>query len=636
MNQTFNNITLLGKLNFSDGTFVDSVATSPFPNTAAIQRNGIQQTTQILQDQFIVNNDIHCGTLVDVPTVRVQNIQFSNDLDNLSVPRFQNIAFTDSLKQDLTDTKNDLTSLISDHFDRPTKRIRLEGSYIGNSSFSIPSSTNYSFTNSNSAITFGTTGITFTGNVSGITKSMVGLGNVDNTSDLNKPVSTATTTALALKANLAGPTNYTNTHSFQKVNVRSTGSASNEILSVGSSTNTGFFMGVMESNGAFMSGTTTGDSCIISRGPYVDAINNGTGNSTLILGNWGRNTGVSFMMKNRESTSGVDEGSEIRMLMKSLTKETRFTQTLDGFTFLGNVSGISKSMVGLSNVENTSDLSKPVSTATQSALDLKANLASPTFTGTVSGITKNMVGLSNVENTSDLSKPVSTATQSALDLKANLASPTFTGTVSGISKSMVGLGNVENTSDADKPVSTATTTALALKANLASPTFTGTVSVGSGGILFSDLTTQFTAYTNVKDAKLLYLNDNRLFSNILSTTLEQSVAKTISNGLTLAAGTYHFVCNVTLDIQTAAVTVGACQLAFSTSNNGFSQEIKILYQNFLNQTYPVGKLANLNYSCVHTFPTSTVVYIVVQVAHGTADRIRFNSTLSDMRAYKIL
>jgi hypothetical protein len=594
MNQTFNNITLLGKLNFSDGTFVDSVATSPFPNTAAIQRNGIQQTTQILQDQFIVNNDIHCGTLVDVPTVRVQNIQFSNDLDNLSVPRFQNIAFTDSLKQDLTNTKNDLTSLISDHFDRPTKRIRLEGSYIGNSSFSIPSSTNYSFTNSNSSITFGTTGITFSGTVNGLTKSMVGLGNVENTSDLDKPVSTATTTALALKANLAGPTNYTNTHFFQRINIKSTSNALNEILGVGSNNNTGFFMGVLETNGAFMSGTLAGDSCIISRGPYVDAINNGTGNSTLILGNWGKNTSVNIMMKNRESSSesssGVDEGSEIRFLMKSLTKETRLTQTLDGFTFLGNVSGISKSMVGLSNVENTSDLDKVVSTATKIALNLKANLESPTFTGTVSGITKNMVGLSNVDNTSDLTKPVSTETQSALNLKANLASPTFT----------------------------------------------GTVSVGSGGILFSDLNTQYTAYTNVKDAKLVYLNDNRLFSNILSSFLEPSVAKTISNGLTLAAGTYHFVCNVTLDIQTAPVTVGACQLGFSTANNSFSQEIKILYQNFLSQTYPVGKLANLNYSCVHTFPTSTVVYIILQVAHGTADRIRFNSTLSDMRAYKIL
>jgi hypothetical protein len=143
-------------------------------------------------------------------------------------------------------------------------------------------------------------------------------------------------------------------------------------------------------------------------------------------------------------------------------------------TFTGTVSGITKSMVGLANCDNTSDANKPVSTAQQTALDLKANLASPTFTGTVSGITKAMVSLGNCDNTSDANKPVSTAQQTALDLKANLAGPTFTGTVSGITKSMISLGNCDNTSDANKPVSTATQTALDLKANLASPTFTGT------------------------------------------------------------------------------------------------------------------------------------------------------------------
>lgn len=58
-----------------------------------------------------------------------------------------------------------------------------------------------------------------------------------------------------------------------------------------------------------------------------------------------------------------------------------------------------------------------------------APLASPTFTGTVSGITKSMVDLASVDNTADTAKPISTAQQIALDLKANLASPTFTGTV---------------------------------------------------------------------------------------------------------------------------------------------------------------------------------------------------------------
>ncbi len=58
----------------------------------------------------------------------------------------------------------------------------------------------------------------------------------------------------------------------------------------------------------------------------------------------------------------------------------------------------------ISNINNTSDANKPVSTAQQTALNLKADLAGPTFTGTVSGITKSMVGLSNVDNTSDATK----------------------------------------------------------------------------------------------------------------------------------------------------------------------------------------------------------------------------------------
>ena len=81
-----------------------------------------------------------------------------------------------------------------------------------------------------------------------------------------------------------------------------------------------------------------------------------------------------------------------------------------------------------------------VTSAIQTQINTKAPLASPTFTGTVTiptgasitaptGLVKGDVGLGNVDNTSDANKPVSTAGQTALDLKANLASPTFTGTV---------------------------------------------------------------------------------------------------------------------------------------------------------------------------------------------------------------
>ena len=94
---------------------------------------------------------------------------------------------------------------------------------------------------------------------------------------------------------------------------------------------------------------------------------------------------------------------------------------------LGSVTGVTKSMVGLGNVDNISDIEKPVSSAQQTALNLKANLASPTFTGTVSGITKSMVGLGNVDNISDIEKPVSTAQQTALNAKLSAYYGTTTG-----------------------------------------------------------------------------------------------------------------------------------------------------------------------------------------------------------------
>ena len=68
------------------------------------------------------------------------------------------------------------------------------------------------------------------------------------------------------------------------------------------------------------------------------------------------------------------------------------------------------------------------STASKTETLTNKTLTSPVI-NTPTGITKSDVGLANVDNTTDVNKPVSTATQTALDLKAPIASPTFTGTV---------------------------------------------------------------------------------------------------------------------------------------------------------------------------------------------------------------
>ena len=59
-------------------------------------------------------------------------------------------------------------------------------------------------------------------------------------------------------------------------------------------------------------------------------------------------------------------------------------------------------------------------------------------------ITKANVGLGNVDNTSDLNKPISTATQEALDLKEDKANLKALAYKDSLTKADVGLGNVTN------------------------------------------------------------------------------------------------------------------------------------------------------------------------------------------------
>lgn len=116
-----------------------------------------------------------------------------------------------------------------------------------------------------------------------------------------------------------------------------------------------------------------------------------------------------------------------------------FARFTDADTVEGRTVAETKSDLSLGNVDNTSDANKPVSTATQTALDLKANLAlfsafaltylddttEAAFKATVNlepGV--DMAALSHSHAQADVTNLVSD-----LALKAPLAGPTFTGTV---------------------------------------------------------------------------------------------------------------------------------------------------------------------------------------------------------------
>lgn len=117
-----------------------------------------------------------------------------------------------------------------------------------------------------------------------------------------------------------------------------------------------------------------------------------------------------------------------------------------------NPHAVTKSQVGLGNVDNTSDTDKPVSTAQQEAInEVQNNLDSHTSdTENPHKVTKSQVGLGNVDNTADSAKPVSTAQKAAIDaVQTNLNTHTAnTSNPHEVTKEQVGLGNVENKSSA--------------------------------------------------------------------------------------------------------------------------------------------------------------------------------------------
>ena len=137
-----------------------------------------------------------------------------------------------------------------------------------------------------------------------------------------------------------------------------------------------------------------------------DVTNNGSTTTNLISSN---NTIIAdtILATNLLSATNLDIGFELsgfnvtgnlsasgNISSGSLTTPALSTDGIDT-EFIGTVSGITQSMVGLANVCNTSDASKPVSTAQQSALNLKANLTSPIFIDSVT-VVGNLSGSGNL------------------------------------------------------------------------------------------------------------------------------------------------------------------------------------------------------------------------------------------------
>jgi hypothetical protein len=120
-------------------------------------------------------------------------------------------------------------------------------------------------------------------------------------------------------------------------------------------------------------------------------------------------------------------GTSLDAKLEATLAATTYAPLADA-TLTGTVTLPATTSVGSVTASEIGHLSG-VTSSVQTQIDAKAPTADPTFTGTVSGVSASMVGLSNVDNTSDLDKPVSTATQTALNAKLALAGGTMTGKI---------------------------------------------------------------------------------------------------------------------------------------------------------------------------------------------------------------
>ena len=306
-----------------------------------------------------------------------------------------------------------------------------------------------------------------------VTKEQVGLGNVDNTSDKDKPVSDATQQLInEVKESInSGNTTITDNLTKHIEDYNNPHKVTKDQVGLGNVDNTSDKDKPLSD--AAKEAINEVKTLITSSGTDLS-------NHIKDYTNPHRVTAEQVGLGNVNNTSDLDKPisnatqKELDKLDAKIDKintdqGTDLSAHLRDFS---NPHKVTKEQIGLGNVDNTADLDKPISTATQKAID-DAKAANNTAldnhanrTDNPHKVTKDQVGLGNVDNTADINKPVSVAQQNALDTLSNSLNTAINNHVGNtnnphqVTKEQVGLGKVDNTSDLEKPISVATQNAI--------------------------------------------------------------------------------------------------------------------------------------------------------------------------------
>ena len=385
-------------------------------------------------------------------------------------------------------------------------------------------------------------------------KTNFAINNVDNTSDVSKPISTLTQTALDFKENAANKS------------ITTTLGTSDVLFPTQNAVKT-----------------------------YVDAVV----------------AGVSI-------ADGSITDSKIASI--SAGKITGVVSVANGGTGASTVAA-AKINFALNNVDNTTDLNKPISILTQTALNTKENTANKSVTTTL--------------GTSDVLFPTQNAVKTYVD--AAVAGVTITdgsitdskivsisaGKITGVvpvanggtgastavaAKTNLSLQNVDNTTDFNKPISTLTQAALDIKENTANKSVTTTL--GTSDVLFptqnavkiyvdAAIATTVIADATITDSKIISLTASKL-TGVVPVAKGGTGSAILSSGY-VKAGASQFTTTATIPINDVAGAIKKVNGTSPDANGDLVLTLSLTYTGIYNGG---------NFSATVPTPANSNIYIV--------------------------
>lgn len=124
------------------------------------------------------------------------------------------------------------------------------------------------------------------------------------------------------------------------------------------------------------------------------------------------------------SSVWVDTGTAQTQVSEGSKTTKGVVQVGDGINVVGGVINTDKSTIGLGNVDNTSDANKPISIATQNALNDKAPITSPSFLGIPTAPTADSgTNTAQIATTEFVQKAI-VSTSQGIQIKVQINQPT--------------------------------------------------------------------------------------------------------------------------------------------------------------------------------------------------------------------